>query len=191
MQKYAQYKYIRMYACSSECACFACFVICIKVWDSLLPSKCIQSMKNNYEYTSTIQFMQRLGQLPLNTQRKLVCHGPPPWSSGQSSWLQIQRSEFDYRRYHIFWEVVDLELGPLSLVSITEELLGRKSTGSGLLSREYGRRDPLRWLRGTLYPQKLSLTSLTSGGRSVGIVRSRTQAMEFFIRLSWNKLHNI
>jgi hypothetical protein len=31
----------------------------------------------------------------------------------------------------------------------------------------------------TLYPQKLALTSLTSGGRSVGIVRSRTQATEF------------
>jgi hypothetical protein len=24
------------------------------------------------------------------------------WSSGQSSWLQIQRSWFDSRRYHIF-----------------------------------------------------------------------------------------
>jgi hypothetical protein len=31
-----------------------------------------------------------------------------------------------------------------------------------------------------LYPQKLALTSPTSGGRSVGIVRSRTQATEFF-----------
>jgi hypothetical protein len=31
----------------------------------------------------------------------------------------------------------------------------------------------------TLYPQKLALTSLTGGGRSVGIVRSRTKAMEF------------
>jgi hypothetical protein len=30
-----------------------------------------------------------------------------------------------------------------------------------------------------LYPQKLALTSPTSGGRSVGIVRSRTQATEF------------
>jgi hypothetical protein len=29
--------------------------------------------------------------------------------------------------------------------------------------------------------KKLSLTSLTSGGRSVGIVRLRTQAMEFFM----------
>jgi hypothetical protein len=25
------------------------------------------------------------------------------WSSGQSSWLQIQRSGFDSRRYHISW----------------------------------------------------------------------------------------
>jgi hypothetical protein len=36
-----------------------------------------------------------------------------------------------------------------------------------------------------LYPQTLALTSPTGGGRSVGIVRSRTKAMEFslvFIR---------
>ena len=31
-----------------------------------------------------------------------------------------------------------------------------------------------------LYPQKLSLNSPTGGGRSVGIVRSRTKATEFF-----------
>jgi hypothetical protein len=37
---------------------------------------------------------------------------------------------------------VDLETRPLSLVSTIEELLGRKSSGSGLESREYGRRDP-------------------------------------------------
>ena len=30
-----------------------------------------------------------------------------------------------------------------------------------------------------LYPQKLALTSPTGGGRSVGIVRSRTEATEF------------
>jgi hypothetical protein len=36
-----------------------------------------------------------------------------------------------------------------------------------------------RWPRVTLCPQKLALTSLTSGGRSVGIVHSWTQAMEF------------
>jgi hypothetical protein len=64
-------------------------------------------------------------------------------------------------------------------MSTTEELLERKSSGSGLETREYGRRDPSRWPRGTLYPQTLALTSPTGGGRSVGIVRSRTQATEF------------
>jgi hypothetical protein len=37
----------------------------------------------------------------------------------------------DSRRYQIFWELVDLEWGPLSVVSITEELLQWKSSGSG------------------------------------------------------------
>jgi hypothetical protein len=41
------------------------------------------------------------------------------------------------------------------------------------------RGDPLRWPRNTLYPQKLALTSPTSDGRSVGIVRLRTKATEF------------
>jgi hypothetical protein len=72
--------------------------------------------------------------------------------------------------YQIFWEVVVLERGPLSLVSTTEELLGWKTSGSGLGNREYGCRDPSRWPHGTLYPQKLALTSPTSGGRSIGIV---------------------
>jgi hypothetical protein len=81
---------------------------------------------------------------------------PPLWSSGQSSWLHIQRSGFDSRRC------------PLSLVSTIEELFGRQSSGSGVERREYGRRDPLSWPRDTLYPQKLALTSPTSVGRSVG-----------------------
>jgi hypothetical protein len=38
-------------------------------------------------------------------------------------------------------KVVGLERGPLSLVSTTEELLGRNNSGSGL---EYGRRDSSR-----------------------------------------------
>jgi Ni/Co efflux regulator RcnB len=33
---------------------------------------------------------------------------------------------------------------------------------------EYDRRDLSRWPRGNLYPQKLALTSPTSGGRSLG-----------------------
>jgi hypothetical protein len=74
---------------------------------------------------------------------------------------------------------VGLERGPLSLVSTTEELLERKSSGSYLENREYGRNDQSHCPRSTLYPQKLTLTSETSGGGSVGIVRSRTQATEF------------
>jgi hypothetical protein len=104
---------------------------------------------------------------------------PPLWSSGQSSWLQIQRSGNDCRRYQILWEVVGLERGPLSLVSTIEELLGGKSSGSGLENREYDRRDSSRGPRGSLYTQKLALTTLTNGCRSVGRVRSRTQATEF------------
>jgi hypothetical protein len=69
------------------------------------------------------------------------------WSSGQSSWLQTQRPGFDSHLYQIFWEVVGLELGLFSLASTTEELLGRKSSGSGLQNRNYGRRDPPRWPR--------------------------------------------
>jgi hypothetical protein len=63
-------------------------------------------------------------------------------------------------------------------VKTTEGLLGRNNSESNLECREYGRRDPSRSPFSTLYPQKLALTSLTSGGRSVGIVRSRTQATE-------------
>jgi hypothetical protein len=73
---------------------------------------------------------------------------------------------------------VGLERGPLSLVSTTEELLETESSGSGLEIREYCRRDPSCWPRGTLYLQKLTLTSPTSGGHSAGIVLSRTQATE-------------
>jgi hypothetical protein len=37
---------------------------------------------------------------------------------------------------------VGLERGPLCLVNTTEEVLGRKSSGSGIEIRECGRRDP-------------------------------------------------
>jgi hypothetical protein len=60
--------------------------------------------------------------------------------------LQIQRSGFNSPLYQIFREVVDLERGPLSLMSAIEELLGRKSSDFGL---EYARSDPSRLSRGT------------------------------------------
>jgi hypothetical protein len=48
------------------------------------------------------------------------------------------------------------------------------SVRGGKENRINGQGDPLRWPRNTLYPQKLALTSPTRGGRSVGIVRLRT-----------------
>jgi hypothetical protein len=96
---------------------------------------------------------------------------PPLWSSGQSSWLQFQRSGFDSWRYQFFWEAVGLERGPLSIVSTIKQLLGRNSSGCGLESREYGYGDLLRRPHDTLYPEKLAVTLLTSG--------ERTKAKEF------------
>jgi hypothetical protein len=69
---------------------------------------------------------------------------------------------------------VCLERGPLGLVSTIEELLERKSSGSGVTAE-----NTAVGIRGTFYPQKLALTSPTSVCRSVGIVRSRTEATEF------------
>jgi hypothetical protein len=45
---------------------------------------------------------------------------------------------FDSRRFQIFWEAVGLERDPLSLMSTTEELLGRntRSSGSGQENRD-------------------------------------------------------
>jgi hypothetical protein len=97
------------------------------------------------------------------------------------SWLQTQRSVFDSRHYQIFWEVLSLERGPLSLVSTIEELLGRKNSDSGLEDRDYGPRDSPRWAGDTLHTQQFLLSSPTSGGRSVGIVRSRTKATELLL----------
>jgi hypothetical protein len=82
--------------------------------------------------------------------------GPPLWSSGQSSWVQFQRLGLYSRLYQIFWQVVGLERGPLSLVSSTEGLLERNNSGFGLEIREYGRRDPPHWLRGILLSVKVS-----------------------------------
>jgi hypothetical protein len=73
--------------------------------------------------------------------------------------------------------------GPGSIPGTTR----KKSSGSGMgctqprwvQTEKYGRRDPSRWPRSTFYPHKLAITSPTSSGRSVGIVRSRTQTMEF------------
>jgi hypothetical protein len=68
-------------------------------------------------------------------------------------------------------------------VSTTEELLERKSSVSGLESREYVHKTLLRLPCDALCLQKLALTSPTVGGRLVSIVHSQTQATEFGLAL--------
>jgi hypothetical protein len=88
--------------------------------------------------------------------------------SGQSSWLQIQRSGFNSWRYQIFREIVGLERGPLSLVEYNWGATWKKSSCSGLEIRDYGRKGSAALT--TLHPsirKKFALTSSTSGVRSV------------------------
>jgi hypothetical protein len=73
----------------------------------------------------------------------------PLWSSGQSSWLHNGDVLCFLRGTNWIY------------ICYVEE---SKSSGSCLENREYGCRDPSRWPRGTLYPQKLAITSPTSGG---------------------------
>jgi hypothetical protein len=70
-------------------------------------------------------------------------------------------------------------------VNTTEELLDRKvaapvykteNTAVGIRHADHV---------APLYPQKLAITSPTTGGRSVGIVRSRTQTVEFLDKTRW------
>jgi hypothetical protein len=105
-------------------------------------------IKSLSDYKSHIGNYKQYKYIHINIINKVR---PPLWSSGQSSWLQIQRSRFDSQRHQIFWEVLGLERGPHSLVSTTDELLERKSSGSGLESREYCRRYPSNTNVGTKF----------------------------------------
>jgi hypothetical protein len=75
---------------------------------------------------------------------------------------------------------VHLEQGSLSLVSTTEELLGRESSCSGLENQGYGHRGSVvMTMQHFSIRKRLALSSPARGGCSVGMVRSRTQATEF------------
>jgi hypothetical protein len=118
----------------------------------------------NFISRSTMAWQQF--SLPM-TVNKICCEKcrwwSPLWSGGQSSWLQIQRSQVWFPAL-ADWEVVGLERCPLSLMSTIEELLGRNGSGFGLKSQEHDNGDPLRWPHNTVYPQTLALSLLTGSG---------------------------
>jgi hypothetical protein len=57
-------------------------------------------------------------------------------------------------------------------------------------NRINGRGDPLRWPRDTVYPRGLALVSPTGGGRSVDVVRLRTEGHGVFSFLVWVTVDN-
>jgi hypothetical protein len=74
---------------------------------------------------------------------------------------------------------VGLERGPLSLVSTIGGLHKRKSCGSGLENRDYGRTETVMLTTWHLLSEKFG-TNFADKQRSLGgIVRSRTRATEF------------
>jgi hypothetical protein len=85
----------------------------------------------------------------------------------------------DSRPYQNFW-VAGLEHGPLTLVSTNEELLGRKSSGSGRETEITAVGIHRAYHATSLYPQKLTLTSPTSG--SLGRCSSLADQSRWVIR---------
>jgi hypothetical protein len=136
--------------------------LCSLAWEYRLVIA-FKKSKNTYSPTKYLSIIQN--------HASMRNYWPPLRSNGKSYWLQIQRFGFNSRHYQIFWEVVGLEQGPLSLVSTNEELLERKSSGFGLENRDYSRRGSAAVT--TRHPsirKKLLLTSPTSA--SLGLYSS-------------------
>jgi hypothetical protein len=118
----------KYFVCSSYLSHVWCMFCLYKLHDLVLivfSKECSLHPSLNYSHELCVYY--------LNVYYSwLFLFRPHLWSSGQSSWLQIQRSRFDSQSYQIFLEIVGLERGPLGFMSIIKELLERKSSNSGL-----------------------------------------------------------
>jgi hypothetical protein len=99
--------------------------------------------------------------------RVLVVRDPGYRSSGPG---------FDSSPYQIFWEAVGLERGALSLVTINEELLEWKSSGSGVENRDERPWGPVVLTTQHLLPAEDGTNIAGCGGLSVGVVRLLTKS---------------
>jgi hypothetical protein len=124
---WAEYNNSIDYRLSSEAKTHVCFIRNSSVSTRL--AKRHYTEENRNLRNSRCENHRSYGVISQKTELLLMAAvgtlGPPLWSSGQSSWLQIRRIGFDSRHYQKK-KVVGLERGPLSLVSTTEELLDRK-----------------------------------------------------------------
>jgi hypothetical protein len=106
---------------------------------------------------------------------------PPSWSSGQSSWLHMQRSGCSIPGTTRFSDKLWVWNGVHSASWVhLRNYLEEKSSVSSLGNRESG-----LGIRNAdhVQPSMLALTSLTIGGRLVGIVLLRTKATELLLLL--------
>jgi hypothetical protein len=110
----------------------------------------------------------------------LIWHRPPLWSSGQEFLATDPKVRVRFPALPDFVKSSGSGTGPISLMSTTEELLERENSGSGLEIRDYGRGGSAALT--TRHPQKLALSSPTSGG-PLGRYRSLADSGQGFFSL--------